>query len=127
MDDGRADLLDALADEFNCTEEERAFIMAQEDKRLDAMMFGTPITEIKPTHTLWQIIQWIIKFGEIKKTIPLAGGRMTTREEVVDTECGKYYFKTGWYTKDGLSAHTLTPDEFILDLVKGQVSDGKVI
>lgn len=124
--DGNADLLDAMADEHNRQREELSqSLLAEEERESNAVMMGVPLSMIRPTDTLWSIVQWICRYKEpIKKTIPLVGGRMTTKEEVVDTALGKYYLKTGWYTKDGISVHTLTPDEFILELVKDEVRGG---
>ena len=91
-----------------------------------ALAYGVPIAMIKADHALWAIVQWIKRWGKIQRTLPLAGGRMTIKQELVDCDsAGIYYLKTGWFTKDGRSAHTLTPDEFILERVSQEVKTGK--
>jgi len=127
-DDYTTDTIDYLADEQGYLEEELAYIHLEEEREEQALMYGVPVSMIKPIDAIYQIVQWIIKYGTIKKTSTIAGGRMTTKQEIVDCGgYGKYYLKTGWYTKNGVSAHTLTPDEFLLELVTGEVQDGKVI
>lgn len=139
FNDGRADFLDAQADlamaeqreyEEYLIEMEEEFcyrqLEARKDKQELAIKYGIPVDEI--TGGLKQSVKFLKRYGSETRTIPLAEGRLTVRQEIVDCDgLGDYYLKTGWYTRDGVSCFTPTTDDFAMTLVSQEMKDGKVI